>query len=189
MKVLVVNNHGISVNRLIRIIEKSNAVTEVQLVDEEAVHPDQATEFDRIILSSGAGMPIYHPQAIKLIHRAATSKPILGLGFGALLIGHAFGANLQQYKLPVLGQTRKIIVHNSKNRLLKGLPREIEMTCYQALTLSPALSPNLIAHAKDVHGTPMLICHKKFDICGLLFDPCSGTSPLGMRMLSNWLEA
>lgn len=189
MKVLMVNNHGISVNRLLRLLEQSNQVTEVELIDEELVNPDQAIAFDRIILSSGGGLPVYHQQATKLLQRAATSKPILGLGFGALLIGQAFGAKLQQYKQPVLGESRKMVVHNSKIKVLKGMPRETEVGYYQALTLDAQLSSQLVANAKDVHGTPMIIHHRQFDICGLLFDPCSTLSPLGTRMLLNWLEA
>ena len=188
MRILVLDNHDSFVFNLVHYLEA---------FDHEVIvkRPILASEvdisiYDKIVLSPGPGLPNEIPElmrAIKLWHKL---KPILGVCLGHQAIGLFFGAQLENLAQVTHGVSTPINILNRQDKLFKELPERINVARYHSWCIATqSLPEELESTAIDDNRIIMAIRHKTFPIHGIQFHPESILTPLGRKIIENWLEA
>lgn len=153
------------------------------------INIDAVNEFEKILITPGPGLPEDHPVLEKVIRQYAASKSILGICLGHQAIAKAFGGKLYKQENVSHGIIKKVIIEDSSEYLFKELPNEITVGLYHSWAVVKTNFPNelkITAVAKD--GVIMALSHKQYDVKGVQFHPESIMTPLGKRILGNWVE-
>lgn len=75
-----------------------------------------------------------------------------------------------------------------EDKLFEGLPREIEVGRYHSWVVDSNLPADLMATSFDENGQVMSLRHRHYDVCGVQYHPESVLTPLGKKILENWLK-
>jgi anthranilate synthase component 2 len=193
MKILVFDNYDSFTYNLVHLVKKvSNAQVDVYRNDE--IPLAEIKKYDKIILSPGPGVPAEAGLLLPLIREYASSKPILGVCLGHQAIGEAFGGELVNLKHVFHGIASGInIVEDSiesGKKIFKGLPARLEVGRYHSWIIREENFPSsLFITARDDNDYIMALRHKEFDVTGVQFHPESVLTPLGDRIMKNWIES
>ena len=186
MKVLIIDNYDSFTFNLVHLLECFTDDYEVWRNDE--INFDRVSEFDKIILSPGPGLPSESFGMIALINKFAESKPILGVCLGCQALGLHFGADL--YNLESVQHGVQTPVHiTDQSSLYKGLGQSIEVGRYHSWALNLRESTNLIRTAEDETGVLMSFRHKNLPVFGIQFHPESIMTPEGKEIIKNWINS
>ena len=152
----------------------------ISLEEVEALAPS------RLVLSPGPGRPEEAGITLEAVRRFAGRIPILGVCLGHQAIGQAFGARIVQARRIVHGKTEQI---NLDGRgLFRGIPLPATVTRYHSLVVEPdSLPEELEVTATSLDGEIMGLRHRTHPVEGVQFHPESVGTPLGKRILSNFL--
>ena len=167
----------------------SSLKTKVDVIRNDKINDKQILKkrYNKIVISPGPGNPNQSGNCIKIVKSLHKKIPILGVCLGHQIIGQVFGSKIVQAKKLMHGKTSKI--KSKKNGILKGLPSRFEATRYHSLIIDKkTLSKDLEITAETEDGIIMGIKHKKFNVHGVQFHPESIKTPIGMRLLKNFLK-
>lgn len=190
MKVLLLDNYDSFTYNLAQLIEE-NVSTSLQL---DIVYNDQidlgmVNQYDKIVLSPGAGIPSEAGKMLALIKEYASSKSILGVCLGHQAIAEAFGAvlvNLPQIYHGLAYMAELV----AEDYLFEGINKHFEVGLYHSWAVSWEHLPDCLeATAFSPHQILMALRHKTFDVRGIQFHPESIMTPCGAAIISNWLRA
>jgi anthranilate synthase component 2 len=193
--ILVFDNYDSFTYNLVHLVEHITGVrVEVQRNDQ--IPLDQVESFDRIILSPGPGIPEEAGLLLPLIRRFAATKKIFGVCLGHQAIGEAFGGKLLNLDTVYHGVATPIRIGGDNGPLraregdwFTGLPGEIEVGRYHSWVVSDDGFPaELEVTSRDSRNFVMSLRHRDFDVQGVQFHPESILTPLGERMMRNWLQ-
>jgi anthranilate synthase component 2 len=192
-KILILDNYDSFTYNLVQMVEEiSNINVDVHRNDE--IELEQVAQYDKIILSPGPGIPNEAGILIPLIKRYAATKSIFGVCLGHQAIGEAFGAELINLSRVYHGVSNKIKLVESvasssfRNDWFKNLNDEIEVGRYHSWVLNDKSIPaDVEVTAKDESGMIMALRHREYDVQGVQFHPESVLTPLGRKMMENWL--
>jgi len=185
MKVLIIDNYDSFTFNLVHLIECFADDYEVWRNDE--IDFERVSEFDKVLLSPGPGLPSEAGQMPQFIKQFANSMPMLGVCLGCQALGEYFGAelfNMQEVKHGL--QTPISIVDNSY--LYKGIASDIEVGRYHSWALNLKDAESLIATAFDADSVLMSFRHSSLPIYGIQFHPESIMTPEGKRLIENWMN-
>ena len=85
------------------------------------------------------------------------------------------------------GKTSLII--SKKIGILKNAPKKFEATRYPSLIIEKkTISKDLVITAETSEGIIMGIKHKKYNIHGVQFHPESIKTPIGIKLLKNFIN-
>ena len=191
MKILIFDNYDSFTYNLVHVVEKIiHAKTHVFRNDRISL--EKISEYDKIILSPGPGLPSESGLLLPLIKEYASSKSILGVCLGQQAIAEVFGGKLINLKEVYHGVATKIEVNEnrtkSENDIFKDLPNEFEAGRYHSWIVAKENFPaDLEITAEDENGYIMGLRHKTFDVQGVQFHPESVLTPDGEKMMRNWL--
>jgi|SRR5436190_7617734 len=192
MKILVFDNYDSFTYNLVHLVEKIlHQKVDVYRNDEIAL--EKVKDYDKIILSPGPGIPVEAGLLLPLIKEYASSKSILGVCLGHQAIGEAFGGKLVNLSTVYHGVATKIGVgdqiSNVRSQLFEGLPDELEVGRYHSWIVSDENFPNeLEVTARDENNYIMALQHKTYDVQGVQFHPESVLTPMGEKIMRNWLN-
>ena len=156
---------------------------------------DEVSNFDRIILSPGPGIPSEAGLLLPLIREFASTKSILGVCLGHQAIAEAFGGTLINLDTVYHGVASTVRLEpnaseqleNTPN-LFRNLPTEFEAGRYHSWIVSQENLPaEFDITARDANGYIMAMRHKTYDLQGVQFHPESVLTPYGEQLLRNWL--
>jgi anthranilate synthase component 2 len=199
MKILVFDNYDSFTYNLVHLVEKI-IHQRVEVHRNDQIPLDEVKKFDKIILSPGPGIPSEAGLLLPLIKEYASSKPILGVCLGHQAIGEAFGGTLINLSRVYHGVATPVRIMNKnvngKNgndiddrNLFRDLPSEFEAGRYHSWIVSEENFPNeLSITARDENNYIMALQHKQYDVTGVQFHPESVLTPLGEKILRNWLK-
>ncbi len=193
MKILVFDNYDSFTYNLVHLVEKITG-EKVDVYRNDQIALADIAAYDKIILSPGPGIPEEAGLLLPLIKEYAASKSILGVCLGHQAIAQAFGGKLINLSKVFHGVATPIrVIHTLEstysNRVLNGLPDEIEVGRYHSWIVSDLNFPvELEITAKDENEFIMGLQHKQFDVQGVQFHPESVLTPDGEKMLRNWLK-
>ena len=144
-------------------------------------------KYNKIVISPGPGNPNQSGNCLKIVKKLYKKIPILGVCLGHQIIGQVFGSKIIQAKKLMHGKTSKI---KSKNiGILKNVPKKFVATRYHSLIIDKkTLSNDLEITAETEDGIIMGIQHKKYNIHGVQFHPESIKTPLGIKILKNFIN-
>jgi anthranilate synthase component 2 len=187
MNILLLDNYDSFTYNLVHYLEHLGARVDVFRNDEIEVEDIQ--KYDRIILSPGPGTPDQAGILKDVIRAYASSKPILGICLGQQAIAEVFGATLIQLDEVTHGITTPVEVMVDDEVLFKDLPYNFEVGRYHSWVVNPMNFPDVLeVTAIDAKGTIMALRHKVYPVKAVQFHPESIMTPLGMKMLENWLN-
>ena len=192
MKILIFDNYDSFTYNLVHVVEKI-IHGKVDVIRNDKITLGGIDKYDKIILSPGPGLPVESGLLLPLIKEYASTKSILGVCLGHQAIGENFGGSLINLSTVYHGVATKIKVNpnriKSGNDVFESLPGELEAGRYHSWIVSKEDFPDsLEITAEDDNGYIMALRHKKFDVQGVQFHPESVLTPMGEKMMRNWLK-
>lgn len=187
MKILIFDNYD-SFTYNLRHVIKSLGYDDIDVIRNDKINLDEAGKYDKIILSPGPGIPEEAGDLLPLIHRYAATKSILGVCLGHQAIGLSFGAKLENTPMVHHGVQTPIEII-AADYIFNELPTEMEVGRYHSWIVSDKNFPSdLEITAVDEAGKIMALKHKTLDVHGVQFHPESVLTPLGEKIIKNFLE-
>ena len=185
-KILLIDNYDSFTYNLVHLIRSLGYEVEVHRNDEISIEAVDA--FDKILLSPGPGIPSEAGLLPEIVKQYAPSKSILGVCLGHQAIGEVFGASLINLSEVHHGVASRIEVV-ADDLLFKGMGSSFEAGRYHSWAVNPEGFPyDMEITAIDSSGEIMALRHKSYDVRGVQFHPESVLTPLGSRIMQNWLE-
>lgn len=191
MKILIFDNYDSFTYNLVHVVEKL-IHGKVDVFRNDKIPLEKIKEYDKIILSPGPGLPSESGLLLPLIREYASSKSILGVCLGQQAIGEVFGGKLVNLSTVYHGVATKIKVNEkrtiSDNDVFGSLPNELEVGRYHSWIVDKENFPDVLeVTAEDENGFIMALRHKTFDVQGVQFHPESVLTPMGEKIMQNWL--
>lgn len=184
-KILVIDNYDSFTYNLVHYLEDLNCEVVVKRNDQLTL--EEVDAFELLVLSPGPGIPNEAGLLKEIIATYAPTKKILGVCLGQQAIGEVFGGSLINLDEVYHGVATKIKIIK-EDVLFRGLPDQIEVGRYHSWVVHPDLPEVLEATSIDENGQLMSIRHKTFDVSAVQFHPESVLTPLGKKILENWLN-
>ncbi|HEY4569428.1 MAG TPA: aminodeoxychorismate/anthranilate synthase component II [Kribbella sp.] len=183
-RILVVDNYDSFVYNLVQYLQQLQADTTVLRNDE--VTPDQAGEYDGVLLSPGPGTPEEAGACVDIVKEKGGEVPIFGVCLGLQAIGVAYGGVVGRADELLHGKTSQVF-HEGAG-VLAGLPSPFTATRYHSLAIAEDSVPaELQVTARTEAGVIMAARHRDLPVEGVQFHPESVLTEGGHRMLANWL--
>ncbi len=187
MKLLLLDNYDSFTYNLAQLVAATGCSFEV--VRNDHILSEKAGDFDKILLSPGPGLPAEAGNMQAIIQRWAPHKSILGICLGHQGIAECFGARL--YNLPQVlhGVSATISLTDNHDSLFKGIDPAFEACLYHSWAVNKADLPDCLeVTAVSQTGLIMALRHKQLDVRGLQFHPESVLTPVGARIIQNWIS-
>jgi len=187
MKILVIDNYDSFTYNLVHALKKFEGVT-VKVKRNDEVAEEEPDLYDKIVFSPGPGLPEEAGSLLSIIKNYAGKKPMLGVCLGHQAIAESFGGTLQNMNNVLHGIATPITVV-SKSYLFKGIPETFEAGRYHSWIVEKESLPSVLEITSiDKEGRIMSFQHREFDIQGVQFHPESILTPLGEKILENWVR-
>ncbi|MDR0839239.1 MAG: aminodeoxychorismate/anthranilate synthase component II [Oscillospiraceae bacterium] len=141
----------------------------------------------RIIISPGPGRPRDAGLCEDVIREFAGKIPILGVCLGHQAICEVYGATVTYAKQIMHGKTSEISLDLSCPIFAK-LPAVITGARYHSLAAAPDTIPDALrVTATTADGEIMAVAHREHAVYGVQFHPESVLTPLGGKILENFI--
>lgn len=187
MKILVIDNYDSFTYNLVHALKKFEGVA-VEVKRNDEVAEGEPDLYDKIVFSPGPGLPEEAGSMLSIIKNYAGKKPMLGVCLGHQAIGESFGGTLQNMNNVLHGIATPITVV-SKSYLFNGLPDTFDAGRYHSWIVEKESLPSVLEiTSTDKEGRIMSFQHREFDIQGVQFHPESILTPLGEKILENWVR-
>lgn len=163
--------------------------TDIQVYRNDAITLSEleALKPEGIVISPGPGRPDSAGISMDIIRTFAGKIPILGVCLGHQSIAQAFGGSVISAKKLMHGKT-SMIQSDGKN-LFNGMGKPFQAMRYHSLAVSRDNFPDCLEiTAESEDGEIMGIRHKTLLIEGIQFHPESIMTPMGKRLLRNFLK-
>jgi len=187
IKILLIDNYDSFTFNLYHYL--SSLKTNVEVIRNDKINANEILKkkYKKIVISPGPGNPNQSGNCIKIVKSLYKKIPILGVCLGHQIIGQVFGSKIVQAKRLMHGKTS--IITSKKIGILSKVPSKFEATRYHSLIIDKkTLSKDLLITAETNDGVIMGIQHKKFNIHGVQFHPESIKTPIGIKILNNFLN-
>jgi anthranilate synthase component 2 len=189
MKILILDNYDSFTYNLVHMVEDITGVYPTVFRNDE-ITIEGIDAYDLIILSPGPGIPDEAGILKETIRAYAGKKPIFGVCLGLQAITEVFGGSLENLDAVFHGVATTMSVTNYDAVIYKGIPTEFEAARYHSWIASKKDFPaELEITAVDEYGDIMSLQHKEYNISAVQFHPESILTPLGERMVRNFIEA
>lgn len=185
MKILIIDNYDSFTYNLVHLVKSIGP--EVDVFRNDRFSLDAVENYDKILLSPGPGIPSEAGQLLEVIRRYASHKSMLGVCLGHQAIGEAFGAGLENIPEVFHGVQSRIDI-TQKDSLFNGIGDSTLAGRYHSWIVSDKNLPSCLeVTARSQEGYIMALRHRQYDVKGIQFHPESILTPLGKKMIENWL--
>jgi len=185
MRVLMVDNYDSFTYNLVHLLEELGADVDVRRSDEIGAGDAEKLAPDRLVISPGPGRPAGAGSSIELIRRLGPTTPILGVCLGHQAIVEALGGEIGQARALLHGKASR--VRHDGRGVFTGLEDTIEAGRYHSLA-AVRVPDELAITATTDDGEVMAVRHRTHPIEGVQFHPESVLTPLGPRLIENFLR-
>ena len=187
MKLLLIDNYDSFTYNLYHYFSSIGCKVDVVRNDKLVINKIKKNKYKKIVISPGPGNPNQAGSCIKIVKYFYKTIPILGVCLGHQIIAQVFRSKIVNAKNIMHGKTSKI-KHNGHG-IFKGIKKEIVATRYHSLIIDrKTLGKELVITAETKDKTIMGIMHKKYNIHGVQFHPESFKTPVGLKILKNFLN-
>lgn len=187
MKILVIDNYDSFTYNIVHALNKFEGVS-VTVKRNDEVEAEEPYLFDKIVFSPGPELPEEAGSVLSVIGNYAGKKPMLGVCLGHQAIGKSFGGTLQNMNDVLHGIATPIIVV-ARSYLFDNIPETFIAGRYHSWIVERETLPKVLEITSiDEEGRIMSFQHREFDIQGVQFHPESVLTPLGGKILENWVR-
>ena len=185
--ILVIDNYDSFTYNLVQYLGALGEEVEVRRNDEITIVEIDANRPSHILISPGPGRPEDAGISMELIRSFAGRVPILGVCLGHQAIGQVFGGRVVRASTVVHGKASEI-KHDGKS-IFSGLDSPFNAGRYHSLAVErESLPACLEVSAETTDGVIMGLRHRERKIEGVQFHPESILTPVGKRLLANFLR-
>ncbi|MFK7004403.1 aminodeoxychorismate/anthranilate synthase component II [Flavobacterium covae] len=185
--IAVIDNYDSFTYNLVHYLEDLDCEVTVYRNDEFELA--ELEKFDKILLSPGPGIPSEAGLLKQVIEKYAPTKSILGVCLGQQAIGEVFGGQLTNLEKVYHGVATKVKLTNPDEVLFRDLPAEFEVGRYHSWVVANENFPAVLeVTSVDDNGQIMSLKHKSYDVRGVQYHPESVLTPLGKKILENWVS-
>ena len=186
-KIILIDNYDSFTFNLYHYLSSLKVNVEVIRNDQITSHEILKKRYHKIVISPGPGNPNQSGNCLKIVKSLYKKIPILGVCLGHQIIGQVFGSKIIQARKLMHGKTSKIF--SKKIGILKNSPKKFEATRYHSLIVDKkTLSKDLLITAETSDGIIMGLMHKIYNLHGVQFHPESIKTPIGLKILKNFIK-
>ncbi len=186
--ILMIDNYDSFTYNIVQYLREMTS--DVEVVRNDAITVDQITALNpqAIVISPGPGRPESAGTSLEAIRTFAGKIPILGVCLGHQAIGACYGASIIHAKRLMHGKTSDITADGEG--IFKGLGNgTFKAMRYHSLVIDESTLPDCLKiTARSEDGEIMGVRHKDYLIEGIQFHPESIMTPVGKRILRNFLK-
>ena len=186
-RVLLIDNYDSFTYNLAHGMAEQGAHVDVFRHDELTADEALATQPTHLVISPGPGRPTETGISADLIERLHGRVPILGVCLGHQLLAEMHGGTVTHAQRLVHGKSGTVQVV-ADDPLFAGLGEEFEAGRYHSLAAVEPLPADFVLTARAADGEVMAMRHRTAPTHGVQFHPESILTPLGPRLLRNFLE-
>ncbi len=188
MKILILDNYDSFTYNLVHMVEEITGVfPDVYRNDKISIAAIEA--YDIIMLSPGPGIPDEAGILKEVIKTYGTTKPIFAVCLGLQAITEVFGGSIVNMDKVYHGVATTMEVIDKDALIFQGLPEKFEAARYHSWIADAKDFPEeLKITAIDSEGGIMALAHKEHNISAVQFHPESILTPLGEKMVRNFIE-
>ncbi|CCY63769.1 anthranilate synthase component II [Clostridium sp. CAG:967] len=182
---ILIDNYDSFTYNIVQYLKELGVQPKIFENDKITVEELKSLDFERIIISPGAGNPDTAGISLDVIKEFHKSKKILGICLGHQCIAQFFGGQIIKSANPIHGKTSQIYF-DENCRIFNGLKQGFYATRYHSL--ETANLPDVLkitAQTKD--KIIMAIEHKTYPIYGVQFHPEAVLTEYGHEMLKNFI--
>jgi len=183
----MIDNYDSFTYNLFQYFRMLGAEVEVARNDQVALHDIERLRPSAIVISPGPCRPEDAGVSVAAIKEFSGKIPILGICLGHQAIASAFGGVVVHAKRLMHGKVSTVT--SDGKSIYGGISNPFQAMRYHSLAVSPGGLPECLeitAHAED--GEVMGIRHKEHLTEGVQFHPESIMTPVGKRLLKNFLK-
>lgn len=183
MKVLLIDFYDSFTYNLAHYFENSDC--EVNVVRHDKLDLCLLSDYDKIVLSPGPGLPAEKLNLMEVIQFCDGKQPILGICLGMQALSVYVGASLENQQMVKHGVQENI--HVKQNSLLfKGLPQDIKVGLYHSWHAVNCDENHVTARSENNVIMAIEIPERK--IYGVQFHPESIMTEFGLDILRNFIH-
>jgi anthranilate synthase/aminodeoxychorismate synthase-like glutamine amidotransferase len=184
--VLVVDNYDSFTYNLVQAFSSIGVEVTVEYNDDITTEQADRLAPTHLVVSPGPGRPEDAGVSVEMIRHFAGRIPVLGVCLGHQAIGVAFGAEVDPALSLMHGKTSQ--VYHDRKSVFAGMPNPFVGGRYHSLAVTEMTLPDDLAiSAYTSDGEIMGMRHKRFPVEGVQFHPESVLTPLGDRIVANFL--
>ena len=187
--ILMIDNYDSFTYNVVQILREMSGDVCVLRNDAATIPELVARKPDALVISPGPGRPEDAGISMDAIQEFAGKIPILGICLGHQAIGACYGAAIVHAKRLMHGKTSDISCDGEG--VFKGLGSSpFKAMRYHSLAIAKESLPDCLAVSATAvdDGEIMGIRHKQFAVEGIQFHPESIMTPVGKRILRNFLR-
>ena len=185
-ELLVLDNYDSFTYNLVHLLREIG-VSDLDVIRNDKIEVDGVSEYRKVLLSPGPGIPEEAGIMPELIKRYAAEKPILGICLGHQAIAEAFGASLYNLERVMHGRETDVRIVTPDEELFDGIPETIRVGRYHSWSVAQDGLPDCLrVTAIATDNQIMGISHTEYSVKGLQFHPESVMTEVGARIMRNW---
>lgn len=186
--ILMIDNYDSFTYNIVQYLREMNADLKVLRNDALTVADVEAMNPAAIIISPGPGNPDEAGISLALVKHFTGKIPVLGVCLGHQTIGQVFGGKIIRAKRLMHGKVSEVT--GDCKGLFQGIERPFKAMRYHSLAIEKESFPkDLIITATSEDGEIMGVRHVCHPTEGIQFHPESIMTPLGKKMLRNFLNS
>ena len=185
--ILMIDNYDSFTYNLVQYLKQIGEAVAVCRNDTIGLDEIAAMAPTALVLSPGPGRPESAGVTVDAIGRFSGAIPILGVCLGHQCIAHAFGGKVIAAQCLMHGKTSQI--SSDGQGVFAGIKQPFQAMRYHSLAVAAQSLPDsleITATADD--GEVMGIRHRSHLTEGIQFHPESIMTPVGKRLLRNFLK-
>jgi len=185
--IVMIDNYDSFTYNLVQYLQMLGADVKVVRNDVVTVEDVKSWKPKGIVISPGPGGPESAGISVSLIQECSGQIPILGVCLGHQAIAVAFGGKVIRATHLMHGKVSTVTTDGES--LYQGVRSPFQAMRYHSLAVSKEQLPSCLqvtAHAED--GEIMGIRHLEHPTEGIQFHPESIMTPVGKRLLRNFLN-
>ena len=185
--ILMIDNYDSFTYNLVQYLQMLGAEVKVFRNDEIGIDEVEALNPSGIVISPGPCRPESAGISIALIQAFSGKTPILGVCLGHQAIASAFGGKVISAKHLMHGKTSTVSTDGKS--LFKGIPSPFQAMRYHSLAVSREHLPDCLQVTAEAEDNEIMgIRHREHLTEGIQFHPESIMTPVGKRLLRNFLN-
>lgn len=191
--IFVLDNYDSFTYNLVQRLGEIDSSLDIQVGrnDQLTIEDIEKLKPERIIVSPGPCSPSEAGISKDVIRHFGPKLPVFGVCLGHQCMAEVYGAKVLRAKRLMHGKTS--MIHHDGQGLFKGVESPMQATRYHSLVVpEETLTPDLLAvgWTRDADHPPeiMALRHRKYPVHGVQFHPESFLTPLGIKLLENFLN-